>query len=203
MQNKAMDKLSNLGQQLESTKFALLGKLEQIRDQIRECNDEIHWLQNSPVPLGDVLARIDRFMADHAASLDLSYFFEANPINDLRLTAQGQSAIGVIRHVVGGQVPGVEIITTDLSNVLCTLYQDLTKAALIEQAKRTAKLFDPGPPLAERPELMEAAKQRRHVLEIEEEQLITQAEDAGLDGFFRRPDANPSIGFMLEVVEDA
>jgi hypothetical protein len=103
---------------------------------------------------------------------------------------------------VHDQVVGVEHITVDLGSVLCTLYQDLTKAALIEQAKHTAELFDPEPLLAERPELIEAAEQRRHALEIEEEALITQAEDAGLDGFYRRWDANPAIGFMVEV-EDA
>jgi hypothetical protein len=194
------DNLADLEKQIEKTKLHMAAKLDEVRGQIKECDDESHWLQNSPFPLSDALENIDRFVASRDTFSGMAVFFSDLPSSSYSnpLAVKGQTDNNSPLHVVNGMVAGSHPVNVDLSSVLCALFPDTVKAALVEQAKRHAEQIDAGPPKAERPELIQAAKQRRHALEVGEEALISQAEAAGLEGFYRRYEFNPAIGFMKE-----
>lgn len=185
---------------LAKTKFQLAAKLEEVRSEIRECEDEIRWLQNAPLVLSEALQNIDRFVTQKRQDLDMRPFFSDadQGIASHPLTASGRAEGGGYGRVVEGSAVVIPLSNVDLSGLLCSLFPDLIKKVLAGQAERHAEEHEAGPPLSQRPQLIEAAKQRHHTLEVEEEALISQADAAGLDGFFRRIDVNPEVVLMKE-----
>jgi hypothetical protein len=181
---------------LAKAKAQFSGKLETIRAQIRECGDEISWLHTAPQPLEEALQNIDRFIRQKQQEFDMMPFFNASAdsAGNHPLTAIGDKP-GIYPHVFvdGHPVAASPRVIVDEAHLWCTLQPGTVKVVLYEQAERFAETIQTGPPLAERPQLIEAAKQRLYALEVEEEKLISEAESAGLDGFFRRHDVNPEI----------
>ncbi len=186
---------------IDKTVAQFKAKLDQIRDQIRECDDEISWLHNAPQPLDEALLNIDRFLAEKQQELDISPFFSSynQGVVSHPLTAIGKKVGDAPVFVEVGQVVNLPGVIVDESALWCTLQPEAVKAVFYEQAKRFAELVEAGPPLAERAQLIEATKQRRYALEVEEEALISEAEESGIEILFRRGDANEEIGFMKEV----
>lgn len=185
---------------IDKTVAQFKARLDQIRNQIRECDDEISWLHNAPQPLDEALLNINRFLAEKQQELDISPFFSSYNLGVVShpLTAIGKRIGDGSVLVVDGRVANHPDVIVDESALWCTFALEAVKAVLYEQAKHFAELVEAGPPLAERPQLIAATEQRRHVLEVEEETLISQAKESGIEILFRRGDANAEIGFMKE-----
>ena len=123
-------------------------------------------------------------------------FFYSREVHEKPLVVEGKPRNADIFRIVGDSFVGIHTIEVDLSSVLCGLFPGTIKHTLVEAVKRESETIDAGPPRAERPAQINQAKQRRHALEIEEEALISQTEEAGLSGFYRRHDCNPEIVLM-------
>ena len=89
--------------------------------------------------------------------------------------------------------------TVNIADVLVPLFGSTLQRSLHDMAKNEAGHIESGPPLADRPQLEADLKKRKYVLEVEEEELICQAEELRMDGFYRRSDCNPDIVLMMEV----
>lgn len=86
----------------------------------------------------------------------------------------------------------------DLANMMCSLFGESVEQALKNQAKAAAKNIKSGLPLAERKQIKMDLLAKRKKIEIDEEALISKAEELGLMGFYRRYDCNPEIVLMME-----
>jgi hypothetical protein len=191
-----MNDLNTCQEQLAKTTNETLKKLDSIRQQIVDCDDECDWLRSAPLPLDDALGNIDRFIKENNEVPGITQFFHDLKLVDKPFNVQARQA-GVGRlNVENGVVIGSLGYTVDVSVLFCGLFPELVKTALVEQVTRESKNVEAGPPRAERAGLIRAAKQRCRALEVEEEALISQAEEAGLTGFYRRSDCNPEIVLM-------
>lgn len=191
-----MNNLSVIQGKITKTANGALKELASIRQQIIDCDDECEWLRSAPLPLGDVIENIDRFISQNAAFPGLKQFFYAQELNDKPFTVESQIVNYHPLHVVGDLMVGHHSYNVDISSMICSLFPDVVKKALVDLVTQEAENVEAGPPLAERTSLIRAAKQRRHELEVMEEALICQAEEAGLEGFYRRHDCNPEIVLM-------
>lgn len=194
---KNMSNLNALQKQIQKSTGDAAKQLESIRQQIIECDDEIEWLNSSPLPLADALANVDAFISESATAPGLRQFFYDRPLNEQPLTVEGKQRDSYPLQVVDGFVAGFKAQEVDLSGVLCGLFPELIRAALLKQVECESPNIEAGPPRAERSKLIAEAKQRRIDLEYQEEAIIDQAERSGLRGFYRREDVNPEIVLMM------
>lgn len=177
-----MTNLNTFQKQIARSTNDALKQLEHIRQQIIECDDEITWLDESPLPLTDALTNVDKFISEQASAPGIKQFFFDRKIHQQPLRVEAKERMEWI----------------DLSGVLCGLFPDQIRAALMKQVQCLALDIEPGAPRAERPKLIAEAKARRIALEHEEEQIIDAAERSGLSGFYRRQDVNPFVVLMKE-----
>lgn len=166
---------------LTKTTSEALKQLDSIRQQIVECDEECHWLHSAPLPLDDALINIDRFIEKNNQPPGIEQFFYDRELIRRPFTVECSESSKV-----------------DISTIFCGLFPELVKKGLIERVTREFENIEAGPPRTERDGLIRAAKQRRYALEVEEEALISHAEDTGLVGFYRRSDCNPEIVLMRD-----
>lgn len=191
-----MTNLSIWQKQFTKTTGEALKLLSSIRQQIAECDDECDWLRSVPLPLEDALGNIDRFIKKNSAVSGIDQFFYDRELIGRPFTVTGKPSVASGLHVVNGVVVGSILHEVDVSSIFCGLFPELVKTALVELVTQEYEKIEAGPPRAERSGLIRDTKQRRHALEVEEELLISQAEEAGLNGFYRRSDCNPEIVLM-------
>lgn len=181
---------------LTQTTSEALKQLDSIRQQIVECDEECHWLHSAPLPLDDALDNIDRFIAKNNQVSGISQFFYDRKLLDRPFIVTTEPDKSSVLYVIDNVVTGTLSSEVDVSTIFCGLFPELVKTALVERVTREFENIEAGPPRAERAGLISAAKQRRYALEVEEEALISHAEDTGLAGFYRRSDCNPEIVLM-------
>jgi hypothetical protein len=188
---------AKIKQTLEKSRNQALQQLDALRAEISAINDELHWLDNAPLPLEDALAAIDRFVKTHTNdSSRAKPFFYQRPLADPGAFEVGFQLDRDTSFTEGGQVWGGGIV--DLAGMLIPLLGASTAQRMLhDMSKREAEHIESGPPLTERPELKTALQQRKYALEVEEESLICSAEELGMDGFYRRADVNPEVVLMM------
>lgn len=173
-------------------------QLDAIRDQIQQIDDELHWLENAPLPLSDALKNIEHFVDKKSDMPGINRFFYqrnlAGPgLFDAKVKFDHDNPLITLET---GNVVGASY--ADVSGIICALFGSTIKRQLSDMATNAADGIESGPPLDERPSLKADLLKRRHALEIDEEKIISTAEELGLNGFFRRADCNPEI-VLLEL----
>jgi len=188
---------TKIKQSLEKSRAQALQQLDALRSEINSINDELHWLDNAPLPLDDALAAIDRFVKAHDgnSSQAKQFFYQ------YRLADPGAFEIGFQSNPEQSKVVGTMARVSgiiDLSSLLIPLLGASTAQRMLhDMAQREAENIESGPPLAERPELKTNLQTRKYALEVDEEALICSAEELGMDGFYRRHDVNPEVVLMM------
>src|SRR5664279_5039227 len=122
---KNMSNFNALQKQIQKSTGDALKQLESIRQQIIECDDEVQWLNSSPLPLADASANVDAFISESATAPGLRHFFYDRPLSEQPLTVEGKRRGGYPLQVVNGFVAGFQPQEVDLSGVLCGLFPEL------------------------------------------------------------------------------
>jgi len=175
-------------------------QLEVVRKDIQQIDDELYWLENAPLPLGDALDKVSRFVKDHSTSAGIDHFFHARSLGSKGLfDSEVTFKHGELRAHEHGTVIGSGM--TDISTIICSLFGSNVEQVLQNIAKEASKNIESGPPLAERPQLRTKLLTRQHIAEEQEEKIICSAEALGLRGFYRRADCNPEIILMTNKAE--
>ncbi|WP_305908478.1 hypothetical protein Q9L42_010500 [Methylomarinum sp. Ch1-1] len=185
---------------LEKSRSQALKELQNLRGEIEQINDEIHWLNNAPLPLDDALVNIDRFIKNYSDASSVEQFF-----HERKIASPGvfDTKVDFDRMIIDPS--GSERIinaAANVADVLIPIFGDTMRRHLHDMAKREASNIESGPPLAERPQLKADLLKRRYALEVEEEALICATEDLGMAGFYRRSDVNPEVVLMMEVEDE-
>jgi hypothetical protein len=174
-------------------------QLESVQGQIQQIDDEIKWLEDSPLTLKDAEDNINRFVDQRPELAGIKSFFYQREIAcpgpfDVPVDLRGDNKLHVIPEINAAVGSG----NADLSNIICALFGAEVKRKLIGMARFAVDSIESGPPLSERPALKAALLKRRHELEVQEEAIISEAEELGLDGFYRRADCNPEIVLLMD-----
>lgn len=174
-------------------------QLESVQGQIQQIDDEIKWLEDSPLPLDDAEGNINRFVDQRTELAGIKSFFYQRELAgpgpfDAPVGLLGDNALRVIPEINAAVGSG----NADLSNIICALFAAEVKRKLIGMARFAADSIESGPPLSERPALKDGLLKRRHELEVQEEAIISDAEELGFDGFYRRADCNPEIVLLMD-----
>lgn len=152
----------------------LIRDLDKVRGTIDALKDERAWLETAPANKEDLIkkfnAKIDRASAESRVIRRL--FADMDPFRAM---------------VRAGSEHHKEV---DLGPVLCDLFGDTIKAAV---AKKIEALdYTAGPPMEERPKLLETNAMQIREFEIAEESLICEGEKIGIT-VPRRPDVDPAV----------
>ncbi len=188
---------SKLKNALKKSSVEAQKKLNEIRNEIQKIDDEVHWLDSSPLPLSDAFENIDNFIEKKSNNEGIKHFFYEHKLGGENFfgakTVFGHASLRAHEH---GMVTGSGL--TDISKIICSLFASTVQPALKQIATQAAKDIESGPPLNERPQLIADLLKKQFAFEVEEEQLICTAEELGLNGFYRRADCNPEIVLMKE-----
>jgi hypothetical protein len=179
---------------MEKNTIAALKNLDELRAELENINDELHWLENSPIPLADAMINIGGFIKNNTSSEGIEHFFYNRSVAGKQIFDAKVNLNEEVR-VREGYIIGANGLA-DLSIMLCSLLGSSIQPILEDMAKNAAKEIKSGPPLAERSQLKIDLLKKKHAVEVEEEQLICSAEELGLYGFYRREDCNPEIVLM-------
>jgi hypothetical protein len=197
MRDIEMD-IKKIKNDMEKGRNQALQQLAGKRAEVNAINDELHWLDNAPLPLEDALSAIDQFIKtyDHDSSRAKPFFYQ-HPLAEpgaFKVSFQLDSGKSLAQD---GRVWGAGIV--DLAGLMIPLLGASTVQRMLhDMAKHEAENIESGPPLAERPELKASLEKRKYALEVEEEALICAAEELGMDGFYRRADVNPEVVLMMD-----
>ena len=157
--------------------------LSKIRKAIIELKEEQQWLQTSKLSKADVINRFNRQvdgLTKENRFID-HIFAEMDPF---------EQRVGII----DGGVNGV-----NLGSMLCSLFGEEIKRNMAD--KINALDYEAGPPLSERPKLLEQNADQLLQLETVEEELICEAEKQGWS-IDRRLDVRPEIFLEWEANPD-
>lgn len=159
--------------------------LQDLRARIAEAVDEIAWIESAPLPKDEIAERLAAAVDREAARFEAGHRGQLihGDIDGVLIA----SSVNVI-NAPGGTGSGVG--TLDVGPMLCWLLPDHVKARLATAVD--ALDFESGPPLDQRPGLSADAQQRKHAMEVEEECMTCEGEEAGLD-VPRRADADPAV----------
>jgi len=176
---------------------AAMSQLNSIRNNLNEIENEIHWLDNSPLPIADAIENISRYVKENSKPAGINHFFYSTERTGKKtLESEFKFKHGeVITHEYGGVIGGG---TVDIAEIICSLFGIEVEKSLQKIAMIAAKDIESGPPLSERPQLKRQLAEEKMKLEIKEELLISSAEELGFIGFYRRHDCNPEIVLMME-----
>jgi hypothetical protein len=159
-----------------------------IRGRIEELKSRLAWVETSPLAVAEAQENADRIVDRMAARFGLGdragYFFHDC---DERVFAQ---EFNVLPHGV---------VSVDLGPMLAALFGDELKKRLHREIEARAEEIECGPPTAERKAARQTLERELFDAETAEEALIVAAEEAGMDGFFRRHDVNPAC--VLAITE--
>ena len=171
-------------------------KLEAVRQQRNELLNEIELIKISPLPLTDVIARVEAFVSSNNLITGLESFFYPYETNNRLLTVETIPDTAPV-YVVNDVLARPPRSSVNLAGVLCRFFGETIKKTLVDAVTEESKHYPPGIPILERPALIQDLQAKIHALEIEEEALILEAESAGI-ALYRRPDVNPKLVLMVE-----
>ncbi|MBS7243181.1 MAG: hypothetical protein KIG98_02385 [Comamonas sp.] len=166
-------------------------KINKLREQIQQVNEELNWLDGAPLPKDEFKARVVAWVDHMASSLkDAEGSLASFRRPDVDSRNSKMLNISSRIHVHGGEHSTVAPFEVSLAPQLAWLFGDQIKEVLL--TKVDAMDYVPGLPMAERPERRKQLLQNRRVLEEKEEALICESEEAQLP-VFRREDADPAV----------
>ena len=173
-------------------------ELATIRRQRDGLLAEIRDIELAPLPLPDVIARIEAIVEDNKEIHGLDSLFMPGYGKNKLFTAEVTRDTRVPQYVVNDMVVGQSQSHADLAPLLCGLFGNAIKTTLVEAATRLAEHYVPGHAMKARPGLIKDLEAQIYALEVEEEALIWAARQDGITGIGRRPDLNPEIVLMME-----
>jgi hypothetical protein len=154
-------------------------QLEKLRANIVQLQEERPKIEKASVPRDEALDLIERTISHNASRVTPMYGVLLRP---------GENA-AALDLVPNGHVAAA----------LCSFLPNLVRNKLIAEVDRQLEERPSGLPTAERPAALAKIDAAIRKLGVEEEQIITEAEAAGID-LARRGDADPRI--VLSVVEE-
>lgn len=169
----------------------LAAEVGKIRDEIESVREELDWTRSGRLPKEEVapkiLEAVDGLAREFSAIVPHLAEPDGSPVRVLRQWLTPQTTLTRVNPETGiaHRPAGVQAAPT-----LCWLFGDLIKERCLRALDESS--YVPGPPSAERPQLVAGLKKRLHALELEEERLIVAAEAEGLE-LYRRPDVDWSI----------
>ncbi len=164
-----------------------MAKVNKARDRIREIDSELEALETAPIPLEDVEARIDAWLERHQAAEGLLYHLTTGFTDPNVRGVPNPDAWNY-----GGRSDPRFNFFEQLMSIQAAIQPEAIKAGLLKLIEQRLEGREPGPPLADRPEIRSKLETEREKLEITEEKEIEKLE---ADGWLvhRRPDARPEI----------
>lgn len=166
-------------------------KINKLREQIQQINEELNWLDESPLTKEEFKARIVEWvdsMMRNGKDAENSLQYLRTP--KAKLQNSKMLSLSAKVHFSGGTHPSVDALDISLAPQLAWLFGDQVKQSLLTKVE--AMDYVPGLPMAERPARREQLLQNRRLLEEKEEALICESEEAHAP-VFRREDADPAI----------
>lgn len=156
--------------------------LEKLRGAITALQAEREWVENSPMPKSDLLAKMNRWV-DQLAN-------ESDSVRRIMNDPDSRDFFQVpTKKDYGGYGR-----SATLGPLLCEIFGASIKKTLTEKIESMD--YEAGPELSERPELLKQNAAQIKELEIVEEELTIEAEKVGMP-IERRADISPEI--FLEV----
>lgn len=169
-----------------------IAQVDVLRKDIDRVNEELQWVNASPLPKDDWKASVTRWVEGMAAEGDR----QTTALRSLRLPKPPREFINDKFLAVNSRVhqsgsgPDVLPVNVGLGPVLCWLLGDQLEQRL--HAMIDADDYVPGPALADRPLQQKELLRELRELETREEAIITAAE--GESVFIgRRADADPAV----------
>jgi hypothetical protein len=176
---------------MHALRAGIESELSELRERIAETNERLATLEDAPVPKSEYQQRVSQWVDEKAASFRPEY--AVSPLRDVRPRFD-EVELGLLP--VRGSNTGESVASADAGPLLCWLLGDTIKAKLAETIAN-ADLAE-GPPSADRLRLRAELQAELRRLELAEEVLICDAEQAGFV-IPRRPDADPAVILALEV----
>ncbi len=159
----------------------IISKIEKLRAQILELEEERFWLEDSLLPANELHDRICGIIDDMAGNFNTNW----NGFDHTSLTVNGRI------------LEGLNATASDLGPILATLLGPEIKANL--KQKIDSSNYEAGPPQKDRPGLLTDIDKRLATLESVEEGLIVEAAKIG-QHIDRRDDMSAEI--ILEYIDD-
>lgn len=183
--------MKNLQATLREAREAVEKSLHALRSQIAEKQTEIARIEDAPVPLAEAKRRIHELIDGEAARFNPDY-----RLSDLLSAAGGSSDLLSVGVTAWPDQSGTAHGNAEIGPLMAWLFGDEVKARLEQHLKQSG--YEAGLTPKARAEKVGKLRDEIRALEIEEEALVVEAEEAGLE-VYRRPDADPLI--VLEAVE--
>jgi len=155
------------------------GYLANLRDNIDNLKQQRDQIVNGRLTKAETIKRLNEFVDDEAASFDANYRF-ANAASTHDATPR--------------DITGFQIFGNDAGPLLCWLLGDAIKHRLSEMVEESN--LSEGITASKRQEVIAEIEARIYSLEVEEETIITDAEEAGME-IPRREGCDPRV--VLEV----
>lgn len=166
-------------------------KINKLREEIQQVNEELKWLKESPITKEEFKARVVDWVqiaANNADDAERRLTHLRHP--DASAHRSAMLEISTRAHIPGGTHPTVAPVEFSIAPQLTWLFGEQIKQALL--AKIDSMDYVPGLPLAERPARRKQLEQNRRVLEEKEEALICESEEANAP-VYRRAQADPAV----------
>ncbi len=166
-------------------------KINKLREEIQQVNEELKWLKESPITKDEFKARVVDWVqiaTNNADDAERRLTHLRHP--DASAHHSAMLKISTRAHVPGGEHPTVAPVEFSIAPQLTWLFGEQIKQSLL--AKVDAMDYVPGLPLAERPARRQQLLQNRRVLEEKEEALICESEEANAP-VYRRAEADPAV----------
>ena len=166
-------------------------KINKLREEIQQVNEELKWLKESPITKEEFKARVVDWVqiaANNADDAERRLTYLRHP--DASAHRSAMLEISTRAHIPGGTHPTVAPVEFSIAPQLTWLFGEQIKQTLL--AKIDAMDYVPGLPLAERPARRQQLLQNRRVLEEKEEALICESEEANAP-VYRRAEADPAV----------
>lgn len=174
-------------------------KVQKLRAEIAQTQEELEWLADAALPKSDLKAAIAASVASNLGDEGTAGLLLQMAAADAG--ARGEAASQLLRVRASTRpephAPGVSSVDLDLAPLLALV---LGKEAIIVALHQRvdALSYTAGPPAAERPAKRAKLRAELRRLETAEEAAIVAAEDAG-EYIARRADADPAV--ILEYIE--
>ncbi|SMF95864.1 hypothetical protein SAMN02949497_3240 [Methylomagnum ishizawai] len=168
-------------------------EVSKVRAGIEEIKSQISNLENAPLPLSEVMERIDSLI-ENASRADqvrnrLAAFFRPDDAAEVEKNSRHRFVEAFKQE--GTVWDGLGKCFIDFGPILITLFPEHMKAFMHAELEAYAKTLVCGPPKGERKRLIADLEKRLFDYEIQEEALIEYAETQGLE-IHRRADVNPA-----------
>ncbi len=164
------------------------GEVDKLRTEIEAVQGEIEWTKSAPLPRGEVKNLLNAWISEQGEKFPGSQVV-SGAVTNHRVNIDVLSLSGRMDgRATEGFVTG--FAHTDLAPLMCYLLGDVLRERLSAELAQVD--YQPGPPAAERPGLIEKLEADLLAQEVVEERLVVEAEAAGLE-IPRRLDCNPEV----------